>query len=122
MGIINKINLMRGKYLTYRASKVEIPEFEQSQTLRKRLVFSGKVQNVGFRLETYEIGKKLGLKGWVRNNEDGTVESQIQGEIEKIDFLIEHLKSLRRARVDHLSIEELEIKEEESEFKILYEQ
>lgn len=120
MGIKEKFNEKRKQYLKYRVSKVEIPNFIQGKIVRKRLVFSGKVQKVGFRLEIHEMGKRIGLKGWVRNNEDKTVESQVQGEIEKINFLIDHLKSLRRASVDHLSIEELEIEQGESEFKILY--
>ena len=79
MGLIDKINEMRKKFLIHRISKVNIPEFEDGEIVRKKLTFTGKVQKVGFRLETYEVGQRIGLKGWVRNKEDGTVEAEVQG-------------------------------------------
>lgn len=41
---------------------------------------SGKVQGVFFRAETRAKAQKLGIKGWVRNAEDGSVEIMAQGE------------------------------------------
>ena len=120
MIIIKYINKLRGKYLTYRTRKVVIPDFKASKVVRKRFVFSGKVQNVGFRLETHEIGKCLGLKGWVMNKEDRTVEAEVQGEVDRINYLIDHLKSLRRASVKEILEENQDIIEEEGEFRAIY--
>ncbi len=40
---------------------------------------TGRVQGVGFRIWTQEEAEKLGLRGWVRNERDGSVTSLIAG-------------------------------------------
>ncbi len=39
-----------------------------------RFIVSGRVQGVSFRAATRQEGQRLGLRGWVRNQDDGTVE------------------------------------------------
>ena len=120
MKLIDRINELRKKYLVYRIEKLEIPKFQDGEKLRKKLIFSGKVQRVGFRLETHEMGRRIGLNGWVRNRKDGDVEAEVQGEKEKIDYLVEHLKSLRRASVEDVLIEDIRfIEDDREEFKIV---
>ncbi|CUG91248.1 acylphosphatase, putative [Bodo saltans] len=43
------------------------------------VIVTGKVQGVFFRKHTEKIGVSLGLAGWVRNLDDGTVEILAQG-------------------------------------------
>lgn len=45
--------------------------------LRARI--HGRVQGVGFRWFVQERGRRLGLSGFVRNREDGTVETEAYG-------------------------------------------
>ena len=45
-------------------------------TLTRRLMIDGRVQGVGFRWALSAEATALGLKGWVRNRRDGTVETQ----------------------------------------------
>ena len=40
---------------------------------------SGRVQNVGFRYHAKEAAKRFGVKGFVRNQPDGTVYAEIVG-------------------------------------------
>lgn len=44
-----------------------------------RILVSGRVQGVGFRYWTVEEARRLGLDGWVRNRQDGTVEILVIG-------------------------------------------
>ena len=45
------------------------------------------MQGVGFRYFVQRRAQQLGLDGWVRNNDDGTVELVAEGEREKLDQL-----------------------------------
>ena len=42
-------------------------------------IVSGDVQGVGFRAHTSHIARSLGITGWVRNREDGSVEVVAEG-------------------------------------------
>ena len=48
---------------------------------------TGRVQGVGFRMFVQQHASELGLTGWVRNIEDGSVERESQGDPEKSDKL-----------------------------------
>lgn len=43
------------------------------------ILVSGMVQGVGFRWSTYQLAKKLGLTGFVKNLPDGQVYIEVQG-------------------------------------------
>ena len=48
--------------------------------IARRFVISGRVQGVGFRYFTQDAARREGLHGFVRNNDDGTVEAvQVDG-------------------------------------------
>jgi len=52
----------------------------------------GKVQGVGYRFFATRVARRLGLKGSVQNNRDGTVDAVVEGETSVIDDWIEELK------------------------------
>ena len=52
----------------------------------------GKVQGVGYRFFATRVARRLGLKGNIQNNRDGTVDAVVEGESEVIDDWIEELK------------------------------
>jgi acylphosphatase len=48
----------------------------------------GQVQGVGFRAWAVEEAGKRGLRGWVRNRSDGSVETVFVGHRDKIDAIV----------------------------------
>ncbi len=53
---------------------------ERQTYLRVRLIIRGRVQGVGFRRFIYKQAQILGVGGWVRNNPDGSVETEASGD------------------------------------------
>ena len=47
--------------------------------IRKRIVFFGRVQGVGFRYHARYAAGLYGCTGWARNEDDGSVTMEIQG-------------------------------------------
>ena len=50
-----------------------------------RVVIKGRVQGVFYRNWTVENATELGLKGWVRNRRDGSVEALFSGSSSKVE-------------------------------------
>lgn len=109
---------LRDNYIIWHANRFKVPEFTPRGICRKRVCFSGRVQNVGFRLELYSLAQRLDLAGWVRNLEDGSVEAEMQGDESEIDFLIGCMRSLKRATVKRVEVTEVAINQEDEEFII----
>lgn len=57
-----------------------------------RVLIHGRVQGVGYRAWTVATASSFGLKGWVRNRRDGTVEAVFSGEEEVILRMIDRCK------------------------------
>lgn len=72
-----------------------------------KILVSGHVQGVFFRASARELAKKLNLKGYAKNLDDGRVEMKVSGEQADIDEFIEwSRKGPSRARVDAVNVEE----------------
>ena len=54
-----------------------------------RLRITGRVQRVGYRAWAIEAATRLGLRGWVRNRADGSVEVLVIGEEDAVAAMIE---------------------------------
>jgi acylphosphatase len=53
------------------------------------LRITGRVQGVGYRAWAIETAARLGLRGWVRNRGDGSVEALVIGEEDRVAAMIE---------------------------------
>ncbi len=53
----------------------------------------GRVQGVGYRLWTQRTAAGLGLRGWVRNRRDGSVEAIFQGRDGDVAAMIDRCKA-----------------------------
>lgn len=89
-------------------------------TRRVRMIVEGMVQGVGFRYTTKQVADRIGVYGIVRNENDGSVYIEANGEIDKIDDFIEAIRKSPSpsARVDHVTVEEDDTIEEHLKFSI----
>ena len=55
---------------------------------RKRVLISGRVQGVYFRVYTRDAALGFGLRGWVRNLPDGRVEAVIEGKERQVEEML----------------------------------
>ena len=76
----------------------------------RRAVVRGRVQGVGFRFFAERAARELGVRGWVRNRSDGTVETLAEGEAEAVDRYLDRLrKGPLGSRVDAVEITDAEV-------------
>ncbi len=81
----------------------------------------GIVQGVFFRANTRRVAKRLGLKGYVRNLPDGSVEAVFEGERDKVEKAIEWCRrGPPLARVERVEVKYEEYRGEYDDFYILY--
>lgn len=80
--------------------------------VRKRIVFHGRVQGVGFRYTAKYLAQSLGLTGWVKNEYDGTVLMEVQGREPLIFKLMEGLNNRMYIQIDWIDSKDISVKEE----------
>lgn len=89
--------------------------------LQAKIKVFGKVQGVFFRASLAEVAKVSGLRGWVKNASDGSVEAILQGERPDVETVIAWArKGPKQARVDQVFIEWMEESKREEGFRIVY--
>ena len=54
-----------------------------------RLTITGRVQGVGYRVWARREARRRGLRGWVRNLSNGTVEALAIGDAAQVDAFVE---------------------------------
>lgn len=105
----------------YEARMPELPQFDPAAvTIRQHLIFTGRVQGVGFRFQSALIAQKLGLTGWVKNLTDGSVEMDVQGPEDKVAFFKQCLKKRPPIIIAQIKSQTLKTVETEKEFKAIY--
>ena len=88
--------------------------------VRVRAVVHGRVQGVFYRDSCRTEARRLGVRGWVRNRPDGTVEVVAEGPRDRVDqFLTWCRHGPPRADVTGISVSD-EVPAAERSFRILY--
>jgi acylphosphatase len=85
--------------------------------IRKHIVFTGWVQGVGFRWRARQAAEMYGCTGWIRNEWDGSVTMEIQGEEEAIERVIMSIEAGRYVRIENMHCREIPIDSEEYSFR-----
>ena len=87
--------------------------------VRKHIIFSGRVQGVGFRYTSCYLARPLGLTGWVKNLWNGDVEMEVQGDEASMERLVERLHQGRFIRIERMETEMIPVIKESS-FREIY--
>ena len=88
--------------------------------IAKHIVFSGRVQGVGFRFTALNIANRYELKGYVKNLPDGDVEMVAHGSAEMIDNCIRDLQDSFVGTISHIDIEDATPDPKLTDFKITF--
>ena len=84
--------------------------------IRKRFVFTGWVQGVGFRWRAKNAAGLCGCTGWVRNEWDGSVTMELQGEEEQIEQVLLAIERGRYIRIESVESRSLPVAPDERGF------
>jgi len=75
------------------------------EKVRARVIIEGRVQGVFFRHHTQEMASRLGVKGWVKNRRDGSVEAVFEGDRDRVDQIVQWChRGPSEARVKNVSV------------------
>ena len=86
---------------------------------RARAIVTGRVQGVSYRASTAAEARRLGLAGWVRNRDDGSVELEVEGASDRVAALLQWCEhGPPAARVSRVAVEELAVAGEQGTFAI----
>ena len=86
----------------------------------KNVIFSGRVQGVGFRFTVHRIAGRYQLTGWVRNLPDGNVEMVAQGPAEDVDACLADIQENFGGYVRDTRITDVPVDPRHISFKITY--
>lgn len=84
--------------------KREAPALPEG-TVRRHYRIYGRVQGVGFRYRAKYAAQSLYLTGWVENMDDGSVEMEVQGHVDRIDRIFTIIQ-----QNDYVQITDMEVR------------
>ena len=85
--------------------------------IRKHIVFTGQVQGVGFRWRALQAARLYDCTGWCRNEWDGSVTMEIQGEEDNIDRVILAIERGTHVRIENMDSRTIPLVEGERGFR-----
>jgi acylphosphatase len=89
---------------------------------RRRVLYEGRVQGVGFRDTAQRLAPGFGVGGFVRNLHDGRVELETQGDSSAVRAFLEAIRGALGAKI-HAAVEEqlpVDPDQPEGDFQILF--
>ena len=61
-------------------------------SIARKVQVTGLVQGVGYRAWTQDQARQLGLTGWVRNEDDGSVTAFLEGNREEVETMCDRMR------------------------------
>ena len=88
--------------------------------IAKHIVFTGRVQGVGFRFTALNVAKRYQLGGMVRNVMDGSVEMIAQGQPDEIDDCVRDIQDSLAGYIRETKIKEISFNPKYTTFGISF--
>lgn len=87
--------------------------------IARKVRVTGRVQGVYFRGWTMSEAQRLGIGGWVRNDNDGSVAALFAGAPDAVEEMLGLMRrGPRAARVDEVTVEEADPAEAPQQFSV----
>ncbi len=93
---------------------------EQPEIVRRRMIYTGRVQGVGFRYTTRALAQDHPIVGFVRNLPDGTVELEAEGERDAVTAFLALVAKHFNAHIQQVAGCDLAPRAAEERFEISY--
>ena len=93
---------------------------QQSNPIRRHVIYRGRVQGVCFRMISHELSHNFQVVGYVRNLPDGTVELEAEGEPAEVDRFLAAIASEFKHNIANADIRALPPGGGEGAFRITY--
>jgi acylphosphatase len=97
-----------------------VPQSAPQPAVTDRILFTGRVQGVGFRYTTRAFARRHPVRGYVRNLSDGTVELLAQGAPAEIDALLADVERHFELNLEHVDRQRIAPAESFSGFEIRF--
>ena len=83
----------------------------EERPCRRRVIFHGRVQGVGFRYTAASIAKRYRIEGYVRNQPDGAVELVAEGTVQQLERLLKDISAEFAGNIERQDAEEIPMME-----------
>lgn len=90
------------------------------EPIRRRVIFSGRVQGVGFRYTAQRLAEPQPVTGFVRNQADGTVELEAQGSPQAVGAYLAAVREQFTGYISDETVTDLPVRGDDTEFAIRY--
>ena len=90
------------------------------ETKRRRVIYAGRVQGVGFRYTSRMLAEPFPIVGFVKNLPDGTVELQAEGAPEAVREFLAKVEEHFRSQIREATGADLPPRGDEPAFTIAY--
>jgi len=73
--------------------------------VKKKIIFTGRVQGVGFRWTVTRIASGYDVTGYVKNRSDGTVEVVAQGNGKAVDAFVDEIAETMKRYISRVDVQ-----------------
>ncbi len=93
---------------------------QESERVRRHVVYHGRVQGVFFRATAFELSRNFRVVGYVRNRPDGTVELEVEGVASEVDRFLDAIADEFSNNITEAKTTDLPARNDERDFRIRY--